>query len=113
MALGQSAVSEAVTMLLTAAETASADGQFAPKVMCLQTAVQFGERSCGPRLLELEAIVERPRAAIAAHYAEALRAADGDELASVSEDFERMGDLVAGTDIAADAPLARPSSGCR
>jgi hypothetical protein len=76
-------------------------------------AVQFGERSCGPRLLELEAIVEGPRAAIAAHYAEALRAADGDELASVSEDFERMGDLVAATAAAADASLAQPSSGCR
>jgi DNA-binding CsgD family transcriptional regulator len=40
-------------------------------------------------------IVEGPRAAIAAHYAEALHAVDGDELVSVSEDFERMGDLVA------------------
>jgi len=100
---GQGAVSEAVTMLLTAAETARANGQFAPEVMCLQTAVQFGESSCGPRLRELKAIVEGPRAAIAAHYAEALRAADGDELALVSEDFERMGDLVAATDAAADA----------
>jgi hypothetical protein len=77
-------------MLLAAAETASANGQFAPEVMCLHTAVQFGERSCGPRLRELKAIAEGPRAGIAAHCAAAVHAADGDELVSVSMEFERM-----------------------
>jgi hypothetical protein len=77
-------------MLLAVAETASANGQFAPEVMCLQAAVQFGERSRGPRLLELKAIVEGTRAGIAAHCAEAVHAADGDELVSVSMEFERM-----------------------
>jgi hypothetical protein len=67
VALGQGAASEAVAMLPAAAETASANVQFAPEVMCLQAAVQFGERSCGPRLLELKAFVEGPRAAIAAY----------------------------------------------
>jgi hypothetical protein len=52
--------------------------------------------------LELKATVEGPRAAIAAHYAAALHAAAGDELALVSEDFERMGDLAAATGAAAD-----------
>ena len=81
--------------MLSAAETARANGQFAAEVMCLQTATQFGDRSGAPRLRELEAIVEGPRAGLAARFAAALAAGDGAELAAVSEEFERMGDLVA------------------
>jgi hypothetical protein len=58
MAPGHRAVNEAVALFLAAAETASPNGQFAPEVMC-QTDVR----------LELQAIVECPRAAIEAHYA--------------------------------------------
>ena len=81
VAAGQGAVSEAIVISLAAAETARANGQFAPEVMCLQTATQFGERSCGPRLRELAAIVEGPRAGVAARFAEALHDDDGAELA--------------------------------
>jgi DNA-binding CsgD family transcriptional regulator len=106
VAAGQGAVSEAIAISLAAAETARGNGQFAAEVMCLQTATQFGERSCGPRLRELEAIVEGPRARVAAHFAEALHDGDGAELSAVSAEFEEMGDLIAAVDAAAHAALA-------
>ncbi len=46
----QGALSEAVATLLSAAETARANGQFAAEVMCLQTATQFGDHSGACRL---------------------------------------------------------------
>jgi DNA-binding CsgD family transcriptional regulator len=106
LAAGQGAISEAIAVSLAAAETARSNGQFAPEVMCLQTATQFGERSCGPRLRELAAIVEGPRAGVAARFAEALHDDDGAELAAVSREFEDMGDLIAAVDAAAHAAIA-------
>ncbi len=55
---GQGAVSEAITVLLSAAQRASAAGQFAAEVLCLQTATQFGDYSGAPRLRELVGMVE-------------------------------------------------------
>ena len=106
VAAGQGAVSEAITVVLSAAERAAANREFASEVLCLQTATQFGDRSCAPRLRELESIVEGPRAGLAARFAEALRDGDAAELAAVSEEFERMGDLVAAVDAAAQAAIA-------
>jgi DNA-binding CsgD family transcriptional regulator len=105
LSLTQGSVIEAIRILLSAAQTARANGQFGPEVMCLQTATQFGDHSAAARLRELRAIVEGPRAGVAARFAEALEAADGTELAAVSEDFERMGDVVAALDAAAHAAL--------
>ena len=101
LAAGQGAVSEGIAILLSAAERAGASGQFAAEVICLQTATQFGDRSGAPRLRELEAIVEGPRVGLAARFSEALRDGDAAEIAAVSEEFERMGDLVAAVDAAA------------
>lgn len=106
VAAGQGAVSEAIACLLAAAEKAAGKGQFAAEVMCLQTAVQFGDRSVAPRLRELEAIVEGPRVGLAARFAVALRDNDAAELAALSGEFERMGDVVAAVDAAAHAALA-------
>ncbi|MDT5360985.1 MAG: hypothetical protein QOC69_2747 [Mycobacterium sp.] len=106
LAAGQGAVSEGIAILLSAAERAGASRQFAAEVSCLQTATQFGDRSGARRLRELEAIVEGPRVGLAARFAEALRDGDAAELAAVSEDFERMGDLVAAVDAAAHAAIA-------
>ena len=105
VAAGQGAVSEAITVVLSAAERAAANGRFAAEVICLQTATQFGDRTGAPRLRELEAIVEGPRVGLAARFAAALRDGDAAELAAVSEEFERMGDLVAAVDAAAHAAL--------
>ena len=110
---GQGAVSEAITILLSAAERASAKGQFAAEVLCLQTATQFGDRSGSLRLRDLEAIVEGPRVGVAARFSAALSAGDAAELAAVSDEFERMGDLVAAVDAAAHAALAHRSHGRR
>ena len=106
VAASQGAVSEAITILLSAAETAAASGRFAAEVICLQTATQFGDQSSAPRLHELEAIVEGPRVGCAARFAAALRDGDAAELSAVSEDFEAMGDLVAAVDAAAQAAMA-------
>src|SRR6185312_9137754 len=72
VAAAQGAVSSAIGEALSGAETARANGQFAAEVMCLQTATQFGDGSHAKRLRELTAIVEGPRVAVAARFAEAL-----------------------------------------
>jgi DNA-binding CsgD family transcriptional regulator len=103
---GQGAITEAITTLLSAAETASAKGQFAAEVMCLQTAVQFGDHSVAPRLTELESIVEGPRVKLASRFAAALAGSDALGLEEISIEFEEMGDLVAAVDAAAHACAA-------
>jgi DNA-binding CsgD family transcriptional regulator len=105
VAAGQGAVSEAITVLLSAAERAAGNGQFAAEVACLQAATQFGDHSTALRLRELESIVEGPRVGLAVRFAEALRDGDGDALAAVSEEFERIGDVVAAVDAAAQAAI--------
>ena len=106
VAASQGAVSEAIAIVSTVAERSRAAGRFAEEVMCLQTAAQFGDQTGGPRLRELESIVEGPRAGLAARFADALREGDGAELAALSEEFERIGDLVAAVDAAAHAAIA-------
>jgi DNA-binding CsgD family transcriptional regulator len=106
VAAGEGSVSEAIAILLSAAERARVNEQFAAEVMCLQIATQFGDRSSAPRLGELEAVVEGPRVGLAARFAGALRDGDATELAAVSEEFERMGDLVAAVDAGAHAAVA-------
>ena len=106
LAASQGAVSEAITILLSVAENARTAGRFAEEVVCLQTATQFGDRTGAARLTELEAIVEGPRAALAARFAASLLADDGAELSALSTEFEQMGDLVAAVDAAAQAALA-------
>jgi DNA-binding CsgD family transcriptional regulator len=109
----QGAVSEAIAIVLLAAEKASANRQFAAEVVCLQTATQFGDRTSAPRLQALKPIVEGPRAGLAARFAVALRDEAGAELSSVSEEFERIGDLLAAVDAAAHAALAYRSQDLR
>jgi len=102
----QGSVTTTRELLHAAAETCCANGQFAAEVMCLQTAVQFGDRSRGPRLRELAAFIEGPRAGLAARFAEALTGDDAAELEAVSVEFEQMGDRIAAVDAAAHAALA-------
>ena len=87
----------------SAAERASALGQFAVEVSCLQTAAQFGDRTTADRLAELERVVDGPRVAIAARFAAAVRDHAAAEMTAASHDFERIGDLVAAADAAAHA----------
>jgi DNA-binding CsgD family transcriptional regulator len=113
VAAGQGAVSEAITVLASAAERAADNGQFAAEVLCLQTASQFGDHSSAPRLRELASIVEGPRVALAARFAEALSDGDGDALSAVAEEFERIGDVVAAVDAAAQAAITYRRQGLR
>lgn len=106
VAASQGAVSEAIGILLGAAERAGEKGQFAAEVMCLQVAIQFGHRGGGPRLRELGVTVEGPRVGLVARFAEALHDGNPVELAAVSEGFERIGDLVGAMDAAAHAAVA-------
>jgi DNA-binding CsgD family transcriptional regulator len=105
VAAGQGAVSEGISILLSAAERARQTGRFAGEVLCLQTATQFGDRTSAPRLNELQSTVEGRRVGSAARFAAAMRDDDAVELSSVSEEFERLGDLVAAIDAAAHAAL--------
>ncbi|MEZ0340250.1 LuxR C-terminal-related transcriptional regulator [Mycobacterium sp. pV006] len=99
----QGAVREAIHTVHVAAEEARAKGQYAAEVLCLQTATHFGDASNVERLRELDDLVEGPRAGLAARFAAALRAADGDELDRVSHEFESVGDLIGAVDSAAHA----------
>jgi DNA-binding CsgD family transcriptional regulator len=112
-AASQGVVSEAITLMLAAAERAERLGRFAAEVLCLQTATQFGDRTTADRLRELESVVEGPRVALAARFAAALRDDDAARLSSASADFERMGDLVAALDAAAHAALTHRRHGRR
>jgi DNA-binding NarL/FixJ family response regulator len=66
----------------------------------------LGDHSGERRLRGLTALVEGPRAALAARLSAGLRTRDGAELATVSAEFERIGDLVAALDAAAHAARA-------
>jgi DNA-binding CsgD family transcriptional regulator len=106
VAASQGALTEAITTVLSAAETAQGNGQFAAEVLCLQAATQFGSRTTAARLRELEGVVEGPRVGVAARFAAALKTGDSAELEAVSQAFERMGDVVAAVDAAAHAAAA-------
>jgi DNA-binding CsgD family transcriptional regulator len=106
VAAAEGAVSRALVQAHQAAEVAANAGQLAHEVLALQTAVGFGDRTVAERLAELATQVDGPRAGVAARFAAALAAGDGADLAAVSEEFERMGDLVAAVDAAAHAALA-------
>ncbi len=105
--------SEARQLASDAAEFARNHGQLAREVLCLQTAVQMGDTTVAARLDELAAVVEGPRAAVAARYAHALADDDGAGLESASRDFEAMGDVLAGVDAAAQAATSYRQAGLR
>lgn len=113
LAAAGGATAKGITAAVAAAENARANGQFAAEVVCLQTATQFGDGSNAQRLRELEAIVTGPRVRVAAGFAQAVANHDGAELAQVSEEFERMGDLVAAVDAAAHAATVYRRNGLR
>jgi DNA-binding CsgD family transcriptional regulator len=101
----EGSLTEAVRLSRAAATDAAQAGQPAYEVLAWQTAAQFGDASGAARLTELTHIVEGPRAPLAAQFATALHTADGNELASLSHQFEKIGDLIAAIDTAAHAAL--------
>jgi len=106
VAAARGRVGEAIALANEGAELARSRGQWAREVMCLQTALGFGDRTGSPRLAELARLVDAPRAVLAARWSKALAVHDGDALLEVSGDLAAMGDLLAAADAAAHAALA-------
>ncbi len=102
----EGALSEAGQLARRAADVAADRGQLAHEVVALQAAVSFGDRTVADRLAALATRVGGPRAGAAAAHASALAADDGSALLAASERWERIGDLVAAADAAAQAALA-------
>lgn len=113
VAAAQGAVSEAVALAHQAVELAARQGQPAHEVLALHTAARFGDRTVADRLATLAERVDGPRAPAAASHAAALAADDGDALVDASKALERMGDLLAAADAAAQAAHAHARRGLR
>ncbi|WP_432492651.1 AAA family ATPase [Kineococcus gypseus] len=109
-AAAEGATTEAVAYAGAAAELARADGADAYEVLARQSAVQFGD--AGAALARLSALAPlSPRASLAATHAHALAAQDGEALHRAALDWERLGDLVAAGDAAAQAADAHRRGG--
>ena len=113
VAASRGRTSEALALAREAAEFARARGQHAREVICLQTALQFGDTHGADRLGELADIVEGPRAELVARWAAQLGAHDGDALLGISAELEELGDRIAAADAAAQAALAFERDGRR
>ena len=103
VAAAEGAITQAVKLAHDAAAVAADRGQVAHEILALHTAVCFGDRTVAERLGKLASNVDGPRAPAAAAHAAALAADDGDALLAASEALERMGDLLAAADAAAQA----------
>lgn len=104
-------VTEARRLACAAADFARRHDLWAREVWSLQTAVQFGDTGHADRLAELATMVEGPRAAVAAHHAEALSRDDAVGLDRVSGEFEAMGDALAAADAVAQAAVSHRRAG--
>ena len=96
---------EAVELAGQAADLACSHGQYAREALSLQTAIQLGDRGNAGRLAAIATVVEGPRAGLAARWASAQAAKDGQLLLEVSHDLEAMGDRIAAADAAAHAAV--------
>ena len=97
--------SQARAVALQAADLTRINGQYAREVVCLQAAIQFGDRDSADRLAKLAELVDGPRAGLVARWAAALADHKSEALLAVSYDFEAMGDRIAAADAAAHASL--------
>lgn len=109
----EGATTEAIAAAHGAADLASGRDQPAYEVIALHTAAGFGDHGVADRLTALATRVDGPRAPTAAAHAAALVAHDGDALLSASARWQRMGDLLAAADAAAQAAAAYTRSGQR
>jgi DNA-binding CsgD family transcriptional regulator len=113
VAAARERLDEARELCCRAAAFARDHDLLAREVGCLQTATQLGDATVAGRLLALADLVEGPRVAVAARYATAFASGDGNELESVSNDFEAMGDRLAAMDAAGHAAAAHRRRGMR
>ncbi|MFD9734540.1 LuxR C-terminal-related transcriptional regulator [Umezawaea sp. NPDC059074] len=113
VAAAEGATSRAVVLAHDAAALAADRGELAHEVHALHTAVCFGDGSPAARLAELASCVDGPRAPAAAAHARALADGDADALLAASTAVERMGDLLAAADAAAQAAEVHGRGGHR
>ena len=113
VAAARGAVTPAIAAARHAAGYARDHDQYAREVLCLQTAVQFGDKRAAGRLLELQDLVEGPRVGAAAVFAVALANDKGDMLCEASNQLEEMGDNLGAADAAAHAAVAYRRHGRR
>lgn len=106
-------VSQAVSIMRSAAEREALLDRPAWEVVLLQTATQFGDPTTAARLAELARQVQGPRAPTAAAHATALAAGDGAALLATSHRYEEFGDNLAAADAAAQAVVAYQHAGLR
>ena len=109
----EGAVSQAISVARDAAERDRRLGRPAWEALLLQTATQFGDPTTAPRLAELAAQIQGPRAPAAAAHAAALAAGDGAGLVDASGQYEAFGDRIAAADAAAQAVVAYQQAGLR
>lgn len=107
----EGATSQAISMVRDAATKELERGRTAWEVVLLQTATQFGDHTTAPRLAELQAQVQGPRAPAAAAHATALAAGSGDALVRASRQYEALGDRIAAADAAAQGVVAYQTDG--
>ncbi len=104
LAAARGHMTEAISLVREATNFARTHGQHSREVLCLQHAIQFGDsEDPGGRLSELAALVDSPRAHLAARWAAALAGHDGKALLAVSDGLEQIGDLIGAADAAAHA----------
>ncbi|WP_179471806.1 helix-turn-helix transcriptional regulator [Mycolicibacterium vinylchloridicum] len=104
-------VSGAITAALEAADLAAASGQRAIELMALHAAARFGDKSCLPRVVEVASAIGGPLAAVDAAHAAGLMNANGAEVFSASQEFERIGAMLSAADAAAQAAALFEAAG--
>ncbi|MEO3761283.1 LuxR C-terminal-related transcriptional regulator [Mycobacterium sp. B14F4] len=99
-------VTEAIAGVRTAAVQARDRHQPTHEVACLQAAAQWGDPSSASRARALADRLALPLAEAVARHSESLAAGDGEGLLEASNAYQRIGDLVAAADAAAQAAVA-------
>nr|WP_157554729.1 LuxR C-terminal-related transcriptional regulator [Nocardia crassostreae] len=106
-------ISRALATAREAAAAATRMQQPALEVVALHALVRFGDSSVAPRLLELTALVDGPRAPAAAAHAAALADDNPEALRAAAATLARLGDRPAAMDAYAHASLSFGRSGLR
>ena len=96
-------LSEAVGVVLGAADDARERGQLTHELACIQTATQWGDGSRAVRARKLADVLSLPLAKTIARHAESLQSDDGEGLLAVSADYREIGDRATAADAAAQA----------
>lgn len=109
----EGAVSQAISIMRTAADAERDRGRPGWEVVLLQAATQFGDSTTATRLAQLATQVQGPRAAAASAHAGALAAGDTDALLDASRRYEAFGDRLAAGDAAAHAVTVSQHAGKR